>query len=331
MWMLIFGAGASYDSVPVDRWLNRVSIDLQPPLTVQLFDQRPKHRDAWANWPSCAPLVMELWYVAHAAIDGGPSVEEHLQSIVERHGETDRVRRQLMALRFYVRDVIQRGVGDWMNENGPANNYAALLEQMARLRPPDERLLLVTFNYDLMLDQARNVVFDSPTGLLDDYIAGHAPLIRPHGSVGWSRLARYQSVPSHQLIEAAGTYELSDQIVPVGSQNDMSEVPAIAIPTRGKVAFECPPEHIETLEQMLPEVTRVISIGWQGQEEEFLKRCKQHLSAEVRGLVVSGERAHAKRVALHLHAELGGSWSSSPLEGFSAFVAAGRAPIEEFE
>ena len=28
---------------------------------------------------------------------------------------------------------------------------------MARLRPPEERLLLVTFNYDLMLDPARNV------------------------------------------------------------------------------------------------------------------------------------------------------------------------------
>jgi hypothetical protein len=84
MWMVIFGAGASLDSVPFERWSGRVDANLQPPLTVNLFDQRPIHVNAWTAFYECAPLINQLWHVTRPISRGSdaPSVEEFLQTFV---------------------------------------------------------------------------------------------------------------------------------------------------------------------------------------------------------------------------------------------------------
>jgi hypothetical protein len=344
MWMIVFGAGASYDSVSEERWHERVDPDLQPPLTTGLFDQRPIHVKAWTKHEPCAPLVNELWNVARKAEAGGtrsPTVEEYLENLVVKYGTTPRMQQQLMALRFYLHDVIAETTREWVNAHGVNTNYATLLDWMNRIRPEGERVLLVTFNYDPMLDQARRSVFDVPPGDDDSgprltypetYLAGPTMLIRPHGSVDWAHLARRGPGSSAELIEDSPNYRLTERIDRwKGHGQSYGEVPAIAIPTRGKLQFECPSEHVEALRRHLGDVTHVLTIGWRAQEEAFLDLCRDKLNQPVRGLVVSGTIGGAKQTAKHLDTALGSKAHRilpAGVMGFSDFIREGPEQLE---
>jgi hypothetical protein len=239
------------------------------------------------------------------------------------NGEEGRIKRQLLSLRFYLNRVIADTVNQWMSANGPATNYATLLEWIQELRG-SEPALLVTFNYDSMVDQARRITFGDGYGEPNLYVVGDVPLIRPHGYIGWSHLVGHASASANQLISDAGTYEFREFIGSWGSQNQYAEVPAIAIPTRGKAEFECPQSHIDYLTELLPRVTEILTIGWRAQEEAFLSVCKGKLPEQVRGLVVSRNPAEAKEVTRQLSLDLRtAELEASPAEGFSDFIGRG--------
>jgi hypothetical protein len=134
---------------------------------------------------------------------------------VDRYGADLPLTRQLLALRFYLHEVVQNTVNQWMSESGPVTNYATLLAWMQRLGR-DESLLLITFNYDSMLDQARDVVFGTKYNKLSTYLEEPAPLVRPHGYIGWRRLVEYPPAEPSVLIDEAGHYDLTSYIDLVG-------------------------------------------------------------------------------------------------------------------
>ena len=73
-------------------------------------------------------------------------------------------------------------------------------------------------------------------------------------------------------------------------------IPAVAVPVEHKDAsyFECPAEHRELLGDLLPEIDRLIVVGWRDTEDHFLdlwKGCPT--SKEVSGQVISGTEAGA--------------------------------------
>jgi hypothetical protein len=333
VWMIVFGAGASFDSVPEPRWSGRIHKDRRPPLTNQLFEQRPYHVQAWTMYEWCADLVNELWPIAQASAEdpSKPGVEEHLQELVATYGDRQRTQRQLMALRFYLKWVIHATFDAWVLENGPANNYATLLNWLDRIRDPNHRLVLVTFNYDPMLDEARERELEDSQDAMDDYIEGSSLLFRPHGYEGWSRLARIARGTSDEtLIRTAGTYELTNDIVPAGSEGGLAEIPAIAIPTRGKVDFECPEVHRKAFEDALENVTHILTIGWRAREEAFLGLCRGRMRGDIRGMVVSGTPPGAETIADHLRTELGSTTIvASEVHGFSGLIAQGLSPMQE--
>ena len=49
---------------------------------------------------------------------------------------------------------------------------------------------------------------------------------------------------------------------------------------RSKSDFECPEEHLDHLWKLLPEVTKVIVVGWRGSELHFLRRLDELLPPE---------------------------------------------------
>ena len=53
--------------------------------------------------------------------------------------------------------------------------------------------------------------------------------------------------------------------------------PAIALPLVQKTSFECPEDHLRTLREALPDVTKILIIGWRGTEEHFLTLLREHL------------------------------------------------------
>jgi hypothetical protein len=69
--------------------------------------------------------------------------------------------------------------------------------------------------------------------------------------------------------------------------------PAIAIPVLNKETYECPPAHVAALERLIPEVTKVVTIGWRGSEQHFqqmLRRLRAIKLLTVAGTAVEGEK-----------------------------------------
>jgi hypothetical protein len=157
-------------------------------------------------------------------------------------------------------------------------------------------------------------------------------LIRPHGSVRWAREVQMsRDTNEDDLILEAGNYGVTDWVVPRGSEGNRAQVPAIAIPTVGKLQFECPPEHIDAFKQHLPKVTRVLTVGWRAQEESFLAILREGLGLDVHGIVISGTAEGATETAGRLNASLGGDIRFTPTtstEGFSGLIREGRGSLE---
>ncbi len=66
------------------------------------------------------------------------------------------------------------------------------------------------------------------------------------------------------------------------------ETPALALPVVSKSEFVCPQPHLERLKQMIPNVERILVIGWRGAEKHFLSLLKDGLTKPVRILSVCG-------------------------------------------
>jgi hypothetical protein len=80
-----------------------------------------------------------------------------------------------------------------------------------------------------------------------------------------------------------------DIVIPGGVQGPW--IPALAVPIQNKPDFECPPNHIQLLRELLPEVNRILIIGWRGMEGHFMRELRDHRPARVeRVLVVNGDK-----------------------------------------
>lgn len=81
MLLIVFGAGASYDSVPEDSWTGeqRANSESQPPLGVQLFSPRRHFVEAIGAFPPANELVAEL----RPAVAAGRDIEADLERLVE--------------------------------------------------------------------------------------------------------------------------------------------------------------------------------------------------------------------------------------------------------
>ena len=352
MLLVIFGAGASYDSsrafppiapraanqnfgiapVPPDEgeaW--------RPPLASELFhDDKHRFGDIVARYPRLHPILGRL-----REPHKGRSVEEELQSLQDEAEAYPEGKRQLLSVRYYLRDLLAEVTEHWLRRTR-LTNYAPLIDQILRFRTDSEPVCLVTFNYDLLLDRALTSFGYNPKSL-DRYFDAHSTLklFKPHGSVDWARFVDASPgsrLGPTQLIEQADTIKLSDDYV-VSNATDPTQLsaynrpilPAIAIPvqTKSEDTFEWPPRHRAYLEELLPSVTKILIIGWQAREAHFLQMLRQKLpmgGRRVEHMLVVGKNSDDAKATLHFFAsELGQSGykqsHSYANEGFSQFVA----------
>jgi hypothetical protein len=61
-----------------------------------------------------------------------------------------------------------------------------------------------------------------------------------------------------------------------------------AIPVESKTDFECPPDHLTALSDLLPKVRNILTIGWRATEKHFLTLLRERLSGVVTVLACSG-------------------------------------------
>lgn len=336
--MVIFGAGASYDSLP-GRPPENAGFSLEkakdarnswrPPLAKDLFAPRPEFEAIARQLRWLEPLVPVLQHQAR-----GESVEQILQRRQALADGNPARLGELLAVRFYLQQLIHKCEEGWNGtKRAIPTNYRALLDQIdAELRDA-ERVLLVTFNYDRMIEralEARGGTFES----LDDYISAPIPLFKLHGSVDWARPLN-QEIPSEVqdgrwglanfICDRAAALPHLDPIViertaPLSKAGQSLAVPALAIPLRSKQTFECPEEHVAALKARLPGVSGVLTIGWRAGEEMFLDLLKEHLRRDVLWSCVSGKIDDSRLTIRALQQRgLAGTFEPYP-GGFTSYV-----------
>lgn len=325
MLMVIFGAGASYDSisshVPID---GDGLLSIRPPLVKDLFANIAEFRKFVDLYPQCRPIVPYL------EPHGGEKLMEKVLGELDSETQSDPERKkQLLALRFYIKAVINSCEKGWCTLAGGVSNYSTLLDDI-RLSGP---ALLVTFNYDTLIERALRRDFQRRTDYVDP--SGFS-VLKLHGSTNWVQIVGGVYSPSSpadskHIIEAASSLTFQTIIpeseVPILQANpwlhlnpNPDSIPALAIPIADKRDFACPPEHLDYLKQRLPDVTKIAIIGWRGSEAHFTDLLREKLRPDVRGIVVCGPSGESKKTVERLDAA-GVPGAFDPLEGgFTEFV-----------
>lgn len=334
--MVIFGAGASYDSVnirPPGRAEPELNEHLRPPLANELFDPRWPYDDAVKQIPRVRYLAARL-----RALRDGLSLEETLERLLEERDSEGIVQKGMTALRFYLQSTLWDAPRSWASLASGATNYVWLVGDIQRYWMHRGPVCFVTFNYELLLEDAC-AEFGVAFGQMTDYIENRYALIRPHGAVNWAHPAVIHGpegnvvtdLPSHPdalrsvIIESTEKVEISPTHLLVGTPGagtaQEPRVPALSVPARSKDRFEMPDAHLDALRRWIPEVTHLLVIGWRGADVPFLQLWKQAGASPRFAWIVAGGRAGAEQV----NAELGkyGLGPGSVSEhGFTQFLRA---------
>jgi len=334
MLMVVFGAGASYDSVPSRRQHAKWPILSRPPLANELFADRPLFVEMLERFPACQPIVPYL-----QNLQPTQSVEGLLEELQAATATYPRGTIQLAAVRYYLQSMLGRCESDWEREAARGiTNYKTLLDQIERFRRPDEPVLLVTFNYDSMLERALGP-FGVTIRSLADYVSNDVyKIIKLHGSVNWGRLVTVPAVDktillgkddwslANDLIDHAATLQVSDRYyfqyqIPMTKAEGNTIIPALAIPLQKKQSYECPAEHLEVLKTVLPRVRRLLIIGWRATDRPFLELLRGDGRHAYDCLVVVGGTEPAREVMANIR-EAGIPTSQRPpgAGGFTDFI-----------
>ena len=277
--LVVFGAGASYDSI---ARVAGADVRERPPLARQLFAAAydkyvQKHLVA-------GPLVAHL-----RGLPEGTNLEAELDRIQsEEVPNSPTRRRQVIALRYYLRDVL-REAAEFETYAPAQTNYHILMDRLVMWQEKTGApITLVTFNYDTMLERAVEVVTGRRLTDLTSYVSDERlRVFKPHGSVNWGRVVANDTTIRDQapnpeaternLLELAGRediqltneYFVADTSAN-GKMNGRVIVPALTVPIQKKLDFECPPAHIDLLREALRGLKWVLSIGWRAGEQNFL-------------------------------------------------------------
>ncbi len=333
MLTVIFGAGASYDSDPSYPPGLSSNESVRLPLANELFLDRPIFSEALRHFPQCHEIIPYL-----RTPRNNMSVEQVLEQLQGEAQHHPVRQKQLAAVRFYLHLMLWDCVRHWKDlTRNITSNYRSLLDQIERWRSVYQRVCLVTFNYDTLLDTAFSQ-FGKQITTMSDYVSGEKyKLIKVHGSMNWARevITPIDALAAgnvwdvaNELIDRAASLEISGNyhIVtshPIGLLTEpkrMPLFPALAIPVQKKYAFECPQDHLEQLRQCLLQTTKLLVIGWRGVESHFVDLLRRTIPSGTPGLVVAGRKANAQEVVDRLCRDvMGVDWTTAD-SGFTEFI-----------
>jgi hypothetical protein len=288
--MVIFGAGASFDADPEPVGAARRVPRIRLPLAKDLFDVG--FGEFAVMYSAVGPLLRRLRA-------GAPYVEQELEKI-RREADADRpdLARQLAAVRYYIRALILSQEKKYLADSpDEVTNYTDFLQDIEDWRArANERVLLVTFNYDTLLDRACYSVLGWKLDAIDSYIGGGNYLyIKLHGSVNWDdevelpRVVEY--LGDNELQRANSMIDLTARLVASGRIAMLRDRltgkwgpprPAISVPMVSKTGddFACPTNHIAMLAASTSTVTDLIIVGWRGAEGHFHELWRKSTSSK---------------------------------------------------
>lgn len=322
MLMVIFGAGASYDSLG-DRRPQSFHSNFRPPLANGLFEMRETFGPALTAYPQFRSLIPRLRAAKNI---------EHELEVLRSEQDADPYRAvQLNAIRFYLRQVITVCSLSFARETHGVTNYASLLERIRHWQvSSEEPVALVTFNYDTLLEDACHEVFGFLASSLQSYVANaHYKIFKPHGSINWVRLVENELEANnehieHRLIRLGKDLRLRPgQHINSGSlMEGHYTFPAIAIPveTKSESEFEFPESHLKELRNAIKQTSRLLLIGWKGTEQHFLNLWKSGAAPNLKRIqIVAGTRNDAEEAHKNIGIAIR-AYHNLSADGFSEFV-----------
>jgi hypothetical protein len=305
MLLVILGAGASYDSAP-SRPPNDPrykAMPHRPPLANELFDDRKYFGDVMNKYPQCLPIIPRLRHIS-----SGSSVEKELQRLQKQAHDYPNGFCQLAAVRYYLQEILFQCPNEWLKETQSISNYLVLLDHIKRYQKDGERVCFVTFNYDTLLDYAFER-FKYPLRDMLAYIKNDFMLVKIHGSVTWGRFtsapvdikAKREDIATH-LIDWYAPHYITNHFVMIGEcppapRDNKPIIPAIAIPVESKLKFECPQDHIDALKAFIPEVNKILIVGWRATEQTFLDLLRDDLQQVDLVTIVNGDKMSSEEAA----------------------------------
>ena len=331
MLMVIFGAGASYDSV---ARLRGVAEPCRPPLADELFEARPIFMPVMKIFGRCRAVVPYLQR-------SGVSVEQELAKIAEQAKQFSPASCELLAIQLYLSEALYVCERDWADRHIGVTNYATLVREIERWRlATGEQVCFVTFNYDTMLETAMQEVLRFQIVDMDTYISKRSPyrVIKLHGSVDWWRVVEGYVCPENSMdtfIDDAPILNISNHFRRFKTQRTLHldgavVAPAIAIPVHKKDQFACPQEHVEELARIIPHVTKIITIGWRSSEDLFVNMLRSRLTGltlKIDLMIVSGDKKGADETFCNLGIEVSGNRYAHVTSGFSGAVLDDRGML----
>ncbi len=311
MLMVIFGAGASYDSDAKRPASGKHPHASRPPLTEHLIGG--EHRRIANEYPASISVID---YVQQNLGEGTPgSLETILARYAARAENSFACRQALVAFRFYLCRLITNATDEWLREANGLTIYLTLLNQLLEWQESSgERVQLVTFNYDTLLeDAAARVLPDWQINSFGDYVSRPDwGLLKLHGSVSWSRVASsptdetrgdYNSTRAVAAADLAYAGNLPLRVLNAIRVNsvDNGEVlfPAIAVPLANKTTFECEDVQVEAFQSTIPEIRRLLICGWRAAEAHVIQILKDIYPGYYLG-IVSGSQADLGEVQANL-------------------------------
>jgi hypothetical protein len=290
------------------------------------------------------------------SLPNGVTVEARLDDLQsEAETKYPRGKMALMAVRYYLRWVLAEATYSTVHTTASVTNYAFLVRRLDRWRIVDkaepESIVVVNFNYDTIFDQT---LWRQLRGLGRPDIDAYATWIpewtnlKVHGSWEWAEvvtgIAPGVNANAYDLIRAAEQIKPTSEYLWWDSspQNTNSVIPleqgappvvvmpALALPLRGKTTFSCPDEHLKELREKLPQVTRILTIGWRGEDQHFLDLLRKANIARCQVLTVTKtERGQAAVVEALRGAGVDGNFDYHFDENaFSTFMRSNK--LEQF-
>lgn len=313
MLMVVFGAGASYDSFPSQPPSGgKKGVEGErPPLAAHLFAHKQSFAGIANQFKHCQPIISRLRHLPE-----GSSVERELETLRRESVSNYRRHAQLAAVRYYLQEVVRISEVHWETVHRGITNFLTLLDDIEGWRQHNNgAVCLVTFNYDTMVESALWTVGVKITSM-QDYITHDYKLIKLHGSVNWGRavggvpygkletsmssmLLALRLIESAHLLQPRNDFRIVTS-TPTAHSEDYPLIPAVAIPTIEKQEYECPTAHVKELDAFLPKVSKILVIGWRGAENHFLRKLTTFMKQPVKVMIVSGSKEDAAETVSNL-------------------------------
>lgn len=164
---------------------------------------------------------------------------------------------------------------------------------------------------------------------MSDYIASDYKVIKFHGSVNWGHrvMNKIENIHGLSQLQVASevierrpdlvidnSYEIVDQSLedirrgyPIGKSGENPVLPALAVPVENKSGDELPPEHRKVLDECLPQIEKILVVGWRANEARFLEILGQGLAkgkVPPKVMIVSRSEQSAKEVGNKIRQKL---------------------------